>query len=1067
MSESSVTESATFKRLRQRWQQCQQGVANVSFVRGDRREPSCRMMDHWAASEGLTAFRWRLYERDTSHPFSPLLPLIAQVIRQRQISPEQLLDGIAVRNQYRAMLLRYFAGKSPSRIELPLPGELVYERNFAADLIVSMLRWLAQQTPLCLLVSDFQFAGPSTLQVVRRLADIQSAHFMLVMSLDPEYIHADERIQDYWHGFVEWLDGEQGFLDVHEHEVTGASQVWPESPFIMAKDPRAMLRDCEALLALMCLPEASYAAEQTERNFVVKGLSHDTSSRLHLQAFKGHCLLYLGELDEAFDALDSILEQAQLGSDRRALARAYRHLCWAYIYKSDLTQALSCGRQAVNYASGLADERERANCLFNYFVACNRANAGFGLERIAELLQLLQQLEMHNGQIYVCRNIFGQLEHSSKLSETQALEAAKEAIRIARTTDQRAGLAAAYHSRAVVLESMRRIHPAKRCFAISERLRNQLQDPVEIARVRNGFGYFYCQQEQFLDAYDYFNGALKQVIKANDVGETIATMYNLAWLYLMVRNYRHSATILEKLRRLMVSQHSSYFAYRNLHDVHLIQGVVLVLSGESLRAQQCLERSKRLSIPMSQSASLLLPILQLLLGESGGPSKLDRDSTISNIDQRLATSVRLRNQFQLLWLEVQVRCAPSQEAAIAALEQADAIKSRTPAGWQACRQWLLGNEAVLVNLPLPTLELDHLFLLAQQEARLNQLWKRMREVRLISALQAIGSDCSSESMIARETVRLLCGHYDFQVAMVVNCQTEKAEVMAVHVDGQVQNFPVDELAEDVRDYRNQQLLLNRSWLFRGGSQRLSSVCVLPLRDGNLRCCQLVLINIDQPYSPSKHDQEVLSLIGNQLASQLLAVRQQNKLIELSSIDTLTGLANRQALQSTIQDEINRVRRYSGKTGYMSLAFMDLDNFKYYNDTFGHDAGDLLLQWFADLLLEQLRDVDVAGRWGGDEFIVFMPETGAEQAQFVGERILQALVSKRGFTEPLSKALKRPVVIPQEKWLSCSVGVTQTDYRLHAPNAASMLTEADKALYQAKGNGKGQVIRFQSNETPAQ
>nr|WP_224745975.1 GGDEF domain-containing protein [Neiella litorisoli] len=291
--------------------------------------------------------------------------------------------------------------------------------------------------------------------------------------------------------------------------------------------------------------------------------------------------------------------------------------------------------------------------------------------------------------------------------------------------------------------------------------------------------------------------------------------------------------------------------------------------------------------------------------------------------------------------------------------------------------------------------------------------------------------------------------------------------MAVHVDGQVQNFPVDELAEDVRDYRNQQLLLNRSWLFRGGSQRLSSVCVLPLRDGNLRCCQLVLVNIDQPYSPSKHDQEVLSLIGNQLASQLLAVRQKNKLIELSSIDTLTGLANRQALQSTIQDEINRVRRYSGKIGYMSLAFMDLDNFKYYNDTFGHDAGDLLLQWFADLLLEQLRDVDVAGRWGGDEFIVFMPETGAEQAQFVGERILQALASKRGFTEALSKALKRPVVIPQEKWLSCSVGVTQTDYRLHAPNAASMLTEADKALYQAKDNGKGQVIRFQTSEAPAQ
>ncbi|MBW8192274.1 diguanylate cyclase [Neiella marina] len=1057
-----VAGTPTQKRLQQCWQQTMQGRTGLIFAAGRDSEQVCRMIDLWIATEGVVAFRWQMQERDTCQPFSPLLPLISQILKQRQLPAEQLLDGIGVRSQYRTILLHYFANKPLSRVELPLPGELVYERNFAVKLMVDMLNWLAVQQPLCLLASNLEFAGPSALKVLQTLAD-QSANIMVVAGLDTEFIHSDERIQDAWQGFLDWLEREQGVLRLPADEPLALSQQWPESPYIMAKDPRAVLRDCEALLALMCLPEANYASEQAERGFVVKGLSHDTSSRLHLQAFKGHCLLYLGELDEAFDALDSILEQAQLGTDRRAMARAYRHLCWAYIYKSDLTQALSCGRQAVNYALGLADEKERACCLFNYFVACDRANAGFGVERFAEMLQLLQQLNMDNALIYAYRSVYGQLEHIPQLTEQRALEAAKEAIKLARQADQQAGLAAAYHSRAVVLESMQLNHQAKRCFAISEKLRSRLQDPVEIARVRNGFGYFYCQQEQFLEAYDYFNGALKQVIKANDVGETIATLYNLAWLYLVVRHYRHSATVLEKLRRLMVSQHSSYFAFRNLHDVHLMQGVVLAFGGEFLRAQQCLERSKRLSIPLSQSALILRPMLTMLLQCQQAPEQQFSDE-IERISQRLKTSARLRNQFDLLWLEVQLRCAKVQqqnEHAEQLLAGAERCRAVASAGWQACRQWLHGNEPILVSLPLPSMELEHLFVLAQQEARLNQLWKRMREVRLISALQAIGSEANNEAKVAKETVRLLCGHYDFQIAMVIDCQTDTADVMAVHVDGQVNNFPVDELAEDVRDYRNEQLLLNRSWLFSGGSKRLSSVCVLPLRDGNLRCCQLVLVNIDQPYSPSKHDREVLSLIGNQLASQLVAIRQRNKLIELSSIDTLTGLANRQSLQTTIQDEISRVRRYSGQVGHMSLAFLDLDNFKYYNDTFGHDAGDLLLQWFADLLLEQLRDVDVAARWGGDEFIVFMPETGADQAHHVGDRILQALSSKRGFTEQLSNKLKRAVAIPQERWLSCSVGVTETDYLKQTPDAAGMLTEADKALYQAKENGKGRVIRYRN------
>ncbi|MCM2681048.1 tetratricopeptide repeat-containing diguanylate cyclase [Echinimonas agarilytica] len=1063
MSALTPSVSLGHQKLEQAWKHCQQGNAVGCFVVADAAENGRQFVDYFMSHQGVTGFRWKLNERDSNLPFSTLVPVLTQILQQRKLAIDDVLHTLNVQGQYRDILSAAFSGKPMRRRELPLPDDLLYEQNHVVDLFIDIIQWLATKQPLCISLGDLHHAGPSALVLIRRLLDSDDPFFplMLICTLEPDYMHSEERMQDSWHQFIDWMDNTQGRIQVQPSDNLAASHKWSETPSVVNSDPRAMIRECEDLLSLMNLPECAYVSERVERSFVQKGLGHDSNSRLHLKALRGHCLLYLGEMDDAFEALEGILEQAQLGSDKRALARAYRHLCWAYIYKSDLTQAMNCGRQAINYSSELSDEKERAQCLFYYFVACAKANVGFGVERFAEMLHLLQDQQCENAVIYACRNVYGQLEHSETLTPKQVLAACMEAIRLARQTNQHAGLAASFHSRAVILHRMGKPHQAKRCYKVAERLLKCMNDPLDMARLRNGFGFFYCHQEQFLSAYDYFNGALKQVMKVGHVNETVATLYNLAWLYLVVRHYRHSASVLEQLRRLMVGQHANYFAYRNLHDVHLLQGLVHAFNQEWLRAVQCLERSKRLSIPLSKSARVIRPMLEYLLTATEHLADAE-DDYVALVEQRLLTSGRLHSQFKLLWLETRVRyhlLLGNSDAARDMVIDATSEQEQQPLGWNAIRQLLLGKHKPLVNLPLPSMALDHLFVLAQQEARLNQLWKRMREVRLISALQAIGSDATSEVKIARETVRLLCGHYDFQLAMVVNCQSEKTEVMAVHVDGQVKAFPIEELADDVKDFRNQQLLLNRSWLLSSGSRRLSAVCVLPLRDGNLRCCQLVLVNLDLPYVPGKHDQEVLTLISNQMASQMAAVRQQNKLIELSSVDTLTGLSNRQSLQTTMQDEINRVRRYAGATGFMSLAFIDLDNFKYYNDTFGHDAGDLLLQWFSDLLLEQLRDVDVAGRWGGDEFIVFLPETSGMKAEMVGERILQALVTKRGFAEQLSHALKRAVNIPEHKWLSCSVGVSETNYQKTVPEAATMLSEADKALYQAKETGKGKVIRF--------
>ncbi|MCK4964339.1 MAG: diguanylate cyclase, partial [Dehalococcoidia bacterium] len=108
-------------------------------------------------------------------------------------------------------------------------------------------------------------------------------------------------------------------------------------------------------------------------------------------------------------------------------------------------------------------------------------------------------------------------------------------------------------------------------------------------------------------------------------------------------------------------------------------------------------------------------------------------------------------------------------------------------------------------------------------------------------------------------------------------------------------------------------------------------------------------------------------------------RIEEKLIELSTTDALTGLYNRRHFYETLESEINRTQRY-GRS--FSMVMLDLDGFKEYNDRFGHTSGDGVLKSFANALKSTLRKTDTAFRYGGDEFLIILPETDANRARQV-------------------------------------------------------------------------------------
>jgi diguanylate cyclase (GGDEF)-like protein/PAS domain S-box-containing protein len=161
---------------------------------------------------------------------------------------------------------------------------------------------------------------------------------------------------------------------------------------------------------------------------------------------------------------------------------------------------------------------------------------------------------------------------------------------------------------------------------------------------------------------------------------------------------------------------------------------------------------------------------------------------------------------------------------------------------------------------------------------------------------------------------------------------------------------------------------------------------------------------------------------------------------LSSEDSLTGLQNRRMIFEQLRHEVERVRRYKAE---LSLIFCDLDNFKEINDTFGHMAGDGMLKTVADILRRSVRTSDVVGRYGGDEFLLILPQTSLKSAQELAERI-RILVQDTRFEMPGGVITGTTL----------SIGVafydgTETD-------VDALISRIDTALYVSKRSGKNQV-----------
>lgn len=979
---------------------------------------------------------------DLKDNFEPLKPFLEIVKAEK---PEKkLIDKLVYKAQSETFKSYFKKGVVSERKDLILYDEVFYEKIRIREAVLGLLQKYAVKK---FVVLNAHLMSEEAIQVLRELENVKItgkiAFLFNGLRLEeyPEYIR--EFVQNFT-GKLNYytIDSEEDFEDKFFSK--------KERLRIEYNDLKKTLRNQRLFLDLS---SAYNIVKRIETDSVLRNYEKHESREIYMEM--GLICFLKNDLDLANCYFINATE-TDVGDELEFYANFYM----AFVaYRKNMYSV------ALRYVSKINQllknnpnpDIQALNAMMDYIIAV-RISDEYSFETYVNVIKLLEERGYVNVKLYAALVIPWKIFFDKNLRGLM-FEKVKDTLKQSEEADNVFAVSAACHWMGISLTQDGRKEEAYEWYNKCRELRKNMNELSAIIKVTNGLAYEYLIDSNYKKSYDLINSFIVKLLESGDYPEIIITLGNIGRALFYARNFDEAYEIFQEIINLLIIFELQDVSFNSFlpeyNDIVIYKSIIDFFRGEFTRAKMNLYNVTHNEKSITPVEEILKSFLKSCVELGEGELKKSMATFEEGIKDyyKLGYSQEHRLSFMFYEYALLLKKADHEKESEIYLKRGFDLAKQYNLEYYTQKKNKVTIFDYLENVkrlePLK-LDLQALDAKAEKDRLLNQLNKRLRDSQFLNKLISYSMDIFSEQKYVSNASQAVFDYTTCDAVFIAEKNAKGWHILANSLRGEIEE-PSKELWNE--------LLKQTSNVTPEHIKRGNDRDILFINLSKFEFTGGIIIYLQRKLWLSAEEMNTLNLAVNNIQSQLVMFKQNQRLTMISSTDQLSQLKNRHALQEHIAIESELLERYEKKSPgsmYDSIAFMDLDNFKYYNDTFGHEAGDLLISCMGKLLNDIFRKVDFVARYGGDEFVIVLPRTTTLEAKRSGERLYEALEKEKNFIPALEKLLNRNVKIPDNKKLGFSMGICCTSDNEDVTNIEETMIKADKALYYSKQHKKGSI-----------
>ena len=986
---------------------------------------------------------------DLKSDFSPFKPFLS-VLAEKQPS-EELVKKYSYSIQTESLLTFLKNGYATERYDLPLSSEFGYETNRFIRTICDLLEKLNDQNYLVL---NAQLMLSNSFQLLSEL-EKKSLKGKFVLCFNEDDSKEKNKSKD---DFFAACEGKMNFLRIRDKLSDEATLAQTEQTFDTLA--QKAFTDYNSLFRCLRNNRIFVSNEQliTVTEWAVKNLhtlsltpkkQRDISLEIALAYYS--CSQY----DKAILYLNDVIESP---NDDELTTCALFYLTSIFFYKKSGDFAKRYTTQLLEHFAQNADSPYYALYEMTYFLFSFRADLQSTVEKYHRVMTLLEDRGYVNNFISTGLSIPWSLIDDKSNREFIDSNIDK-CYNLAKKIDNQHLVSKACHWKGIIHSHYGEGDEAMKWYYECNKIRTEIGEIGPLMNIRNGLSYESVQRAKYEDAYNLVNDVIKNLYNMNDYATVIDTLKNIGYALFYSRNFKRADAIFSRILHYLhifdMEECATNSFLPSVNDMLIFKSIIQLNDNDYIHARinynSIIQSAGSIT---SEDRPLLSLIKAALLLEDG-----KKKDAFTALDEGIAQLNEIQSDqshkicFVCCEFGVILETAGLEKESERYFKKARSIAIQKHFDHYTHGRELLNAKSYMEKQnQFAPLNIDLLFLdeKADKEVLLTQLHKRIHDYQFLNKIKATnGKEPNLRQYIENASAAI----FEYTMCDAISiCEYKNNTYETLH---------------SVSRNESRDMTSDQWWeLFEANSNQSFSQLVYDRKSGVLFGnisqfdYRFGIAIIPNPANPLTNDDiNTLNIAISNIQAQIIIFKQNENLMFLSSTDQLSLLNNRHALQQYISMESDKIRRYRKRKSaniQIALAFLDLDNFKFYNDTFGHSAGDLLITSFSNLLKKTCRQIDFISRFGGDEFVIVMVDTSVEEALRVNQRLKENLEKEQYFIPALEKFMgDMPLDIPENRHLGFSMGICTNFDDEDYDDLNKVLIKADQALYYSKEHCKGE------------